>query len=246
MAAQEPIQLVPIKFPVSIPEQQVYVPPSPVEPVVDNDNQAEIEKEVLIRTHISWVSAFLMGQFVLSVVALLNGLFIFFIINSIFLIVGVRGLSTRNRCLLIAHFVYSLLTLFGLITGTIILIFYRFQIPLFWLLVLSFLIMIETICLRKQRILIQNLPSCRDRCRLRRQQAETDLEQSAPEDSVSIQVAPMMPVPLFVPFPGVEGKDGPVSQPQPFMFYPQAQGGFQFAQPFVLQAPTGREHNDQL
>jgi len=252
---QEPIQLIPVvQYPQAVPEeQQIYVAPEMMEEnnnsINNNEsnNQAEMEKEMLIRTNITWVSAFLIGQFALSVIALLNGAFIFFIINSVFLIVGVRGLSTRNRCLLIAHFVYSLIILFGLITVTIILIFYQPQINHFWLFGLSFLIVIETICLRKQRILIQALPkTCRRVCRWgRRQEAERDLEQNAPDDSVSIQVAPVVPVPLFVQFPGSESKQQDdttaVNQPQPVIFYPQAQGGFQFAQPFVLQAP-GRDN----
>jgi len=251
---QEPIQLVPIvQYPVAVPEQmqqqqQVYVAPTSPDSDVENSNsQAEMEREMLIRTNITWVSAFLIGQFALSVIALLNGAFIFFIINSIFLIIGVRGLSTRNRCLLVTHFVYSLIVLFGLITVTIIIVFYRYtQINHFWLFALSSLIVIETICLRKQRILIQHLPkTCRRACRWGRQQVQSDLEQGAPDDSVSIQVSPVVPVPLFVPFPGYEGKqqdDTNAAQPQPIVFYPQAQGGFQFAQPFILQAPSERQN----
>jgi len=166
------------------PQQQMFiVPPVPEQVTVPEIKQAEPDSErvrkALIAHSSRWVALFLFLQMGFSIFLLIYGAIIPFIINSIFNILGFSGLRRQNRCLLITHFAYSLVQLFGLIVFTVFAFFYCIDCDFLVLLALLVGVLFMTICLRKQRILISYLPR-RGCCRAQRR----DVEQAPQQQQV--------------------------------------------------------------
>jgi len=220
-------------------------PAAPIESLVDDSQATEnIRKENLIRHLSGWVASHLIFQMVIATYILLNGGLVPFLINALFFFIGFRALRTRRRCGLIAHFIYSLIMLFGTIALTVVTLFYCIQCPLILSAMGLIAITFMTVALRKQRILIQQLPRtpCGRVCQV---QPVEDIEQQQPskmfEQEGEHPSAPVFPVqvPLFLNVNGEQGQQGQ----QPY-FYPLVMPN-QFGaaagapvQPIILQAGT--------
>jgi len=173
--------------PQSMQQQMFIVPPVPEQVTVPEinkvDTDSELRRKILIAHSSRWVALFLFLQLGFSIFLIIYGAILPFIINSIFNILGFSGLRRQNRCLLITHFTYSLVQLFGLIVFTVFAFFYCYDCDFLVLLALLVAVFFMTICLRKQRILISYLPR-RTCCRSTQRR---DIEQQAPPTAQSFQ-----------------------------------------------------------
>eukprot|EP01089_Gocevia_fonbrunei_P011618 TRINITY_DN2518_c0_g1_i2.p1 TRINITY_DN2518_c0_g1~~TRINITY_DN2518_c0_g1_i2.p1 ORF type:complete len:276 (+),score=48.88 TRINITY_DN2518_c0_g1_i2:86-829(+) len=220
------------------PDTQVLYmapPPASIEPLVD-DSQAEenIQKEAFFRTHSSWVIAHLALQMAVFTFILFYGGVIMFLVNALFFLFGIRGLRQRNACRLLVHFAYSLILLFAVIVITVLSVFYCDSCFFFTIIGIVY-IAFMTVCLRKERILIQHLRANRKLC-------SGDVEQAKPEEQTQQENTPYpVQVPMFMPANAEFGAQSGMPQPYYYpMMMPQQQFvfGAPIAQPMVLQ-PAG-------
>jgi len=222
----------------------LYMPPTPnaVETLLVDNSQENLQKEAIIKSLTPWVIAHLTFQMILGIFGLMSLYFIFFIINTIAFSFAIKGLRLRHRGYLLFHFVYSLLLLFAVIVITVVPFFYYYSdLPtgytLFSLVIIGFL----TICLRKERILIQMLPkkSC---CSRSSQPSISDIEQQQQQQGNN--VTPIQ-VPMFIGSPSFEQNNNNNGHP---FYYPmtvnpnQFQFGSSNVGPFVL-APAANNVN---
>lgn len=183
-------------------------------------------------------------QMMVMIISLFGGNLLGFCITMVFVFLGLHGVKRQRRGMVIAHFVYSLLTLFVMIASFVGLIVYCAD-CLVITIALGIMILIKTLLLRQERIHIQLLGQSPDLpiCVLKKETPKAcEEEQAIPMQQFSSAVPvdlqqqlhlqqqqqPMM-MPYFV---GGEGGQQPVmympmmgatGQPQ---WIPMAQPGF--------------------
>jgi len=187
--------------------------------------------QALIKKTTSYVYLLIFFQLMSITLSLFGGNLIGFGVTMIFIVLGLQGLKRQSRPMLIAHFTYSLFTLFGMIAGFVILVFYCRECFVLSLM-LGIGILIKTLLLRQERILLSALSQTDlPICIVRAKPEEEKVKQEVQEKQVSVvpeelkqqvleqQSAPMS-VPFYVPMPmsQFDEQQGQI-QGQPQMFY---------------------------
>jgi len=185
--------------------------------------------QALIKKTTSYVYLLIFFQLMSITLSLFGGNLLGFGITMIFIVLGLQGLKRQSRPMLIAHFTYSLFTLFGMIAGFVILVFYCRDCFVLSIM-LGIGILIKTLLLRQERILLSalsqtDLPIC-----IVRAKPEEEIKEVPQEEQVSVvpeelkqqvleqQSAPMS-VPYYVPMPMSQFDEQGQIQGQPQMFY---------------------------
>jgi hypothetical protein len=189
--------------------------------------------QALIKKTSSYVYLLVFFQLMGATFSLFGGNLLGFGITMIFIILALQGIKKERRGFLIAHFVYSLLTLFAMIAAFVFLVFYCancFVLSLF----VGIAILVKTVLLRQERILISalsktDLPICVVKAKSTKEEEKV----AAPKEKVSVvpaeleqqvveeqQQAPVtMPASYYMPMSMPQfGEQGQI-QGQPQMFY---------------------------
>jgi hypothetical protein len=198
------------------------------------------QHEQLLRKTGGYVCLLIFFQMMVMVLSLFGGNLIGFCISMVFIFLGLHGVKRQRRGMVIAHFVYSLFTLFVMIAAFVGLFVYCADCFLIFI-ALGVAVLIKTLLLRQERIHIQLLGQTPDLpiCVLKQETpkvCEEDQQQAIPmqqvvpvdlQQQLNVQQQPMM-MPYFV---GAEGQQpmmympmmGATGQPQ---WIPMAQPGF--------------------
>jgi len=174
------------------------------------------ENQAIIDNAYQWVSLLPTLQITFSAMCLFFGwvwtpsMSLFQPFNVFMAIIGVIGLRRQNVCLLLSHFVYSMVGMFGLIMLFSLGVFYCDVGDYWYLGLLAFIVLFVSFLLRKQRLLIRALCSKKVPAR-----AREDIEDPM---VVELPLEPAYAIPQEVPV----GATAPVVEEQalPAAFYP--------------------------
>jgi hypothetical protein len=124
-----------------------------VEMVYSAENQAIIDNST------KWVFLLVTVQMLISIPEWGSSTFgTFFPYFNLFMaVLGWVGVRRQHLGLIVSHFLYSMLCLFGLVMVFSLVVFYATTIRLEWLAILTCVILASSFLLRKQRLLIQAL-----------------------------------------------------------------------------------------
>lgn len=117
------------------------------------------ENQAIIDNSTKWVFFLILVQMLVSIPEWGPGTFgTFFPYFNLFMaILGWIGVRRQHLGLIVSHFLYSMLCLFGLVMVFSLSVFYAANIRLEWLAILTCVIFASSFLLRKQRLLIQAL-----------------------------------------------------------------------------------------
>jgi len=189
--------------------------------------------EALIKKTSCYVYLLIFIQLMSITISLFCGNLLGFFITMIFIVLGLQGLKRQHRPMLIAHFTYSLFTLFGMIAGFVILVFYCRECFVVSIM-LGIAILIKTLLLRQERILLSalsktDLPICIVKAKPTENEKVAEKQDLPQEKQVSVvpvelqqqveqQSAPMS-VPYYLPMSQFDEQGQIQGQPQMF-YYP--------------------------